>query len=109
MAPTQICSSARTELRLSGDHDLSTAVELATTLARAIAQDEEADLVLDLEEVTFMDASTITVLLRARCYLEARVRHLQLRAPTPSGRRLLALCGLEDLIVVPFSPILLAS
>jgi anti-anti-sigma factor len=99
----------RLELRLRGEHDLSTASELAATIARAIADDEDADLVIDLADVTFMDASTITVLLRARRYLEERSRHLLLRAPSRSTRRLLVLCALEDLILLPFSPILLAS
>jgi anti-anti-sigma factor len=101
MAPTTFPSTARTELRLTGEHDLSTAIELAATIARAIAHDEDADLVLDLSDVWFMDASTITVILRARGYLRARRRRLQLRDPSRQCRRLLELCQLQALIVAP--------
>ena len=99
MAPATIPPPARTELRLHGEHDLSSAVALAETIARAIA-DDEADLVVDLSDVRFMDASTITVILRARAYLGDRHRLLELRDPSPFSRRLLGLCELEDLIQV---------
>ena len=105
MAPTTSPTTARTELRLHGEHDLSTAVALAETVACAIADDDEADLVLDLSDVSFMDASTITVILRARTYLGDRHRALQLRDPSRSSRRLLELCELEDLIRISRHPV----
>ena len=44
----------RTVVWLQGEHDISTTVALADTLARAIALDD-ADLVVDLSEVQFME------------------------------------------------------
>jgi anti-anti-sigma factor len=46
---------------LRGEHDIATTVELSETLVRAIAIDD-ADLVVDLSEVQFIDASTIGVI-----------------------------------------------
>jgi anti-anti-sigma factor len=87
----------RTVAWLGGEHDASTVDVLARTVAAAVAFDD-ADLVVDLREVTFMGAATVGVLFRARDLLGLRSRHLALRDPSASARRLLCLCGLADLI-----------
>ena len=80
-----------------GEHDIATTTELLETLAQAIASDD-ADLVVDLSEVQFMDCSTIGVILRTRNVLLANSRRLSLRAPARRARRVLDVCGLTELI-----------
>jgi anti-anti-sigma factor len=87
----------RTVVWLRGEHDLVTKVALGDTLAQAVALDE-ADLVIDLSQVQFMDAATISVILRTRNALHPRSRSLTLRSPWGLTRRVLDLCGLTDLI-----------
>lgn len=80
-----------------GEHDLATKVSLVVAIARA-AQRDDADLLIDLSEVSFMDASTIGALVGSRTRLCGRSQSLQLRAPSPPARRVLELCGLAHLI-----------
>ena len=82
---------------LRGELDMATTVELSETLARAIAIDD-TDLVLDLSEVQFMDASAIGVIVRAQTFLYPRSRSLSLRAPSKCARFVLDICGLAQLI-----------
>ena len=56
------------------------------TMARAIAVDE-TDLVIDLSEVTFMNAATVAVIIRAEAFLRDRSRSLTLRSPSAPARR----------------------
>lgn len=77
---------------LRGEHDIFTLPGLWETVARAIEFDD-ADVVVDLSAVDFMDASTIGVLVRARTILAKRSRSLTLRAPSTSAVRVLGLCG----------------
>lgn len=80
-----------------GEHDLATKVSLVVAIARA-AQRDDADLLVDLSEVTFMDASTIGALVGSRNRLRAHSQSLQLRAPSPPARRVLEMCDLAHLI-----------
>jgi anti-anti-sigma factor len=82
---------------LRGAHDASTVVELCTIMARAIAFND-ADVVVDLSEVTFMGAATVGVILRAEAFLLERSRSLMLRSPSTRSRRILGLCGRGDLV-----------
>jgi anti-anti-sigma factor len=80
-----------------GEHDVSTVTALSETLARAISLDD-ADLVVDLRGVQFMDAATVGVMVRARELLRLRSRCLVLRSPSRCARRVFGLCGLADLL-----------
>jgi anti-sigma B factor antagonist len=80
-----------------GEQDASTCVQLSATLAEASGLDD-ADVVVDLSGVTFMDASTIGALVVARNRLRVLSRCLCVRDPSPRTRRLLDLCGLARLI-----------
>jgi len=82
---------------LRGEHDLATVSALSGALARSIAANE-ADLVVDLSDVQFMDASTVGVIVRARRFLEERSRSLALRAPSASAQLVLSICDLTDLV-----------
>ena len=86
----------RSVVLLHGDYDIANAAELSSLLAEAIARDE-VDLVVDLGDVRFLDASTIRALLTSRDALRVRSRTLTVRT---SGRtaRLLTLLGLADML-----------
>jgi anti-anti-sigma factor len=87
---------------LRGEHDISTTPVLFEVLTEALVA-ADADLMLDLSEVLFMDASTVAVFARIRESLEERSRSLVLRSPSRCANRVLDLCGFRDL--VPDSPV----
>jgi anti-anti-sigma factor len=82
---------------LRGEHDIATRVSLAVTLARA-AQLDDVSLLVDLSAVTFMDASTVGVLVASRNRLRTRARTLRVRAPSVRALRVLEFCGLRHLV-----------
>jgi anti-sigma B factor antagonist len=83
---------------VSGDHDASSALSLASVIERSSDLDN-AGVVVDLSEVTFMDASVVGTLVRARNRLHARGLSLQVRSPSAIALRLLELCGVTDLLL----------
>lgn len=85
---------------LRGEHDRCTAEGLAVMLADAIAADD-ADLVVDLCDVTFMGAATVGVLEGLGEVLRDQGRTLTLRSPSGAARRVLDICGLSDLAEAP--------
>lgn len=87
----------RTIVSLRGDHDHATVEVLVETIAAAIALDD-ADLVVDLADVEFIDSSTLVVLVRTSEYLRQRARALVVRAPSAFARRVLDAGGLAGLI-----------
>jgi anti-anti-sigma factor len=82
---------------LRGKHDVSTDAALCRALARAIAHDS-AGPVLDLSGVEFMGAATLGVIVRARELLRLRSASLTVRSPSAFVRRIISLCGLDDLL-----------
>ncbi len=84
-------------LWLRGEHDISTDGALRLTLARAIALGG-AGLVLDLSEVTFMGASTLEVIAQTREFLRQQSASLTVRSPSAFVRRIISVCGLDDLL-----------
>jgi len=89
--------AGRTVIWLRGEHDTSTAMALVELMTRVIALDH-ADVVLDLSDVQFMDSTTVRIIIRARKFLQQRSRRLSVRSPSTFARRVLAICGLEELI-----------
>ena len=87
----------RSVVWLRGEHDLATVGALFEIVARAIAFGD-ADVVLDLSAVEFMDASTVGVIIAASELLGRGSRSLVLRSPSRCARRLIELCGLSDLL-----------
>lgn len=90
----------RSVVWLRGDHDVATVSKLSETFARTIALDD-ADLVVDMSGVTFIDAATVGVIVRARLFLRAECRSLRLRSPSTCATWVLALCGLTSLLELP--------
>ena len=91
------CDADHSVVWVRGAQDSSTVVALCMTVARAIALDD-ADLVIDLSEVTFMDAATVEVMVRAEAFLRDRSRSLTLRSPSSHAWRVLGVAGLAELV-----------
>ncbi len=87
----------RTAVWLNGEHDSATVAFLADALARAIFVDD-ADVIVDLRAVTFVDAATIGVLIRGRNILRTQSRSLTLRYPQRCASIVIGICGLTDLV-----------
>lgn len=91
------CDADRSVVWIRGAHDVSTVEALGMTVARAIAFDD-SDVVIDLSEVTSMDAATVTVMIRAEAFLRDRSRALTLRSPSTHAWPVLAVGGLAELV-----------
>jgi anti-anti-sigma factor len=88
---------ARMAVWLSGEHDLASTGLLTAALAEAIAA-EDRDVVVDMTYLTFMDGSTLGLLIRSRDFLAARSRRLTLRSVPRSARLLLDLSKLDAMV-----------
>jgi anti-anti-sigma factor len=86
-------------LRVCGEVDLSNQWVLADELLR-LERDIEGPLVLDVENVDYIDASGLQVLLDAAKRAQRAGESLALRRPGPLLRRLLRMTGLDRTIVV---------
>lgn len=78
---------------LRGQYDCARLDDLVELLSSASALDD-ADLVVDLSDVTFVDASTLGALAGVGRDLRAQGRVLRLSATSGTARRLLDLCGM---------------
>src|SRR5690606_40106087 len=76
-------------LRLRGELDAATAVELSSHVAAATSPEVH----LDLEGVTFMDSSGLAAILEAHRRLALEHRRLVLRDLSPVVQRVLDLAG----------------
>ena len=82
---------------LTGEHDGDTSSIVTAALGRVVA-DEVGDVVVDLTEVSFLDASTLGALAHCRSLLAAQDRHLTLRGPQGGPLRVLEVCGFVPLV-----------
>jgi anti-anti-sigma factor len=89
-----VLPSAHVLVSPQGELDLA-AVDTLTCLLRRGSR-LSARLIVDLHEVTFMDCTALTVLLRAHRRVVARGGGFVLVAPSRQVRRLLALTGTDD-------------
>jgi len=103
-APSQTFAGNRSErdlhervLRLEGELDFSNVADLARVLSSALAV-ADADLVIDLSQVAFMDSAIIRVLSRANELLNRTGHRLQLRSPSPGVRRTLLILDAGGLV-----------
>ena len=88
---------AESRYRMSGEVDLSTAPLVRSELARLISADD-AHLLIDCAQLTFIDSTGVAVLLEANQQLEAGGRHLLLLNVQRGPRRVLEALGLSDLL-----------
>ena len=82
---------------LRGELDLGTAAQLTATLDAAIRESRGA-FVIDLCDVTFLDSSGVSVLVRARAVLGREERALLIICPPGPARRIFELAGIDDLL-----------
>jgi anti-sigma B factor antagonist len=80
-----------------GEADIYTVPSLRQALD-AVTGSGCSHVTVDLDRLTFMDASFLRVLVEARSRLYATGGTLQVRCLIPRGRRLLSLTGLDDLL-----------
>ena len=94
-----IAMSARGSLvvRLRGELDVATGPLLAEILATIIAADD-ADVTIDVRDVTFMDSAAVRVFEHGHAFLVDHDRVLKLSAPTPFIRLVLDLCDASVLV-----------
>ncbi|MDX6642148.1 MAG: hypothetical protein QOD76_110 [Solirubrobacteraceae bacterium] len=82
-------------LRCSGDEDVSTRGVRRNALSRATRA--AADVIVDLSELTFADASLMVDIAMLARRLRLRGFAVQLRGPSPHIYRLIELVGLNQL------------
>ncbi len=92
-----VMSGAVTVVALRGEHDGATVPALADLLAAAMAAGD-AEVVVDVSHLEFMDSATLRVLEHAAVFLTNRSRQLVIRSPSPFTWRLLQLCGAGALV-----------
>ncbi len=83
-------------LRLVGELDVATSGELRAHLEPALAGTVRG-VVLDLEEVAFVDSSALRELIRVQAAVQAGEGVVVLVAPRPAVQRLLELTGTAEL------------
>jgi anti-anti-sigma factor len=83
-------------LHVRGELDVATSWQLRTRLLAALGERDYSTVAIDMAGITFMDSSGLGLLLGLGEELRRRDVTLEVRAPSPSVRRVLALAGLED-------------
>ena len=81
-----------------GEADLYTAPALRQALCETV-DSGRSRIIVDLDRLTFMDASTLGALVTARLRACTVGGTLQVRCTTRLGRRLLSITGLESMLV----------
>lgn len=81
----------------AGEADICTVVDLRRALCDAIGANGP-HVIVDLDHLSFMDASTLGVLVEARRLASAAGGSLRVRCRTRRGRRLLTMTGLGDML-----------
>jgi anti-sigma B factor antagonist len=84
---------------LSGELDGATAAFLVRTLVE-VNETLEGDLVLDINQLSFIDSTGLSVFVSQQKQLHASGKRLVIHAPTPMARRLFQITGLEDVLTI---------
>jgi anti-sigma B factor antagonist len=83
-------------LNLEGDIDVSVADQLATESASALDAAESSELVVDMQNVKFIDSTGLGALVRLRKNAAARGVSLRLRNVPPQTLRVMQLTALDQ-------------
>jgi anti-anti-sigma factor len=86
-------------LVLSGELDIASAPALEQSL-NEILSEGTGPILLDLNELRFVDSAGVTVLIRAKRDAETKGRSLSLRRPSEQLRQVFSLVGLADWLAV---------
>ena len=89
--------ASRSVVLLAGEADCATTAALSDALSRVVAL-RSGDVVIDLNDLEFIDAAAVRVLATAHHLLAGQGRTLEVRSPSRLGRRLLELFDLGDVI-----------
>jgi anti-anti-sigma factor len=92
-------TAGRTVIELFGDIDLAAALCITAQLD-ATTDRPEAELVIDLGPVEFLDCSGLRVLCRARRRVKERGGHLTLVCPHPFILKMLQITGLNQVFAL---------
>ncbi|MCY0877639.1 MAG: anti-sigma factor antagonist [Firmicutes bacterium] len=87
-------------VRIKGDLDLKTADALRESLDQLIDRYRDKDLVLDLEDVAFMDSSGLGVILGRYRRLAQQGRRLRLEGVRPAVKVVLELAGIDSIMSI---------
>jgi anti-anti-sigma factor len=83
---------------LAGEVDLGSAGALTQALAPVIDA-KPVSVIIDLEQLSFLDSSGIRCLVNASKDASAVGSHLVVRHPTPMILRALQICGVDELLL----------
>ena len=86
-------------IELAGEADLMAAPELRRHVDRAINRGATS-LILDLSETTFIDSTTLGILVSALKRLRPRGGRVAVQCPDPSIRRVFAITGVDRMLPV---------
>lgn len=83
-----------------GELDLSTVDSFRSTVMDAVGDSASSPVVIDLMQVTFIDSTTLSVLVGAHKQLSAQNRQLTIRTRQPLVLRLFDITGLTSLLKI---------
>ena len=76
--------------------DLHTAPKVEYAIERAIENKDVGAVVVDLSEVTFMDSTALSALMRSKDTLGQKGTSLRLAAPSKAVERIFSVTGFQD-------------
>ena len=91
-------AGSRSRLDVAGDIDLATVADLRDHLDLLVTSGR-GDVAVDMEAVTFCDATGLHVLVDAHEILQTSGRHIHVVHPSPSVLRLLQLAALDTVLL----------
>lgn len=92
-------------LEIAGEIDYVTSPQLREVLLVLVAASSAEEVVVDLSQVTFIDASGLRPLLEAQAVLRADGRRMRLRAVSPWVQRIIEIAeATDELRLPPASP-----
>jgi anti-sigma B factor antagonist len=90
-------------IALRGELDMDSAPQLAEFLD-AFIDDGPSEIILNLSGLSFMDSSGLSVLVTAQTTLNGQQRHLTVRSPRSSARRVFEITGVSEFLNVELEP-----
>ena len=85
-------------VRLSGELDMASYEQAAMVLESATRHMGPGELTIDLSDLTFIDASGVTALVRTHNWAQAAGVRIELRGIHGLVARVLGLCGVTDVV-----------
>jgi len=87
------------EVRLMGELDLATAGDLRDRFV-GLAADGATLVTVDMSDLSFIDSTGLSVLIRALKDLRQRGGEMTLRSPGPGARKVLEITGLTEIFAI---------